>query len=187
MPLPEAIRTRRTVRLYQQKPLSWKDLEEIIEAARLAPSARNLQPLEYVVVTDEKLRKEMFSCMGFGGLIPDFKGKEPVAYVIVLVNKSLKGDWTSRDCGLAVENLVLAAWEKGIGSCILARIDRDRIRSLLRIPDKYEIDLVVTLGYPAEKPVIEEMSAGTDYRRDDKGVLHVPKRRLKDILRRNGF
>jgi len=187
MPLPEAIRTRRTIRLYQQKPVPWKDLEEMVEAARLAPSARNLQPLEYVIVDSPKLLKEMFSCMGFGGLISDFKGKEPAAYVVVLVNKGLKGDWTSHDSGMAVENLVLAAWEKGIGSCILARINRDRIREILRIPEKYEIDLVVTLGYPAEKPVIEEMSAGTDYRRDSKGILRVPKRPLREILRRNGF
>jgi nitroreductase len=192
MDFHEILKTRRTVRLYQQRPLDWKELEECVDCARLAPSARNIQPLEYVVVTEEKLCREMFSCMGFGGGIKDFSGKEPAAYAVVLVNKELKGDWTSHDCGLGVQNLVLATWEKGIASCILARVNKEKIRSLLKIPETHEIELVVTLGYPAETPVAEDISQDVLKesllsRRDSKGVLHVPKRRLKDILHRNGF
>jgi nitroreductase len=187
MPFSEILRTRRTVRLYQQKPLSWSELEECVDCARFAPSARNIQPMEYVIVMEEKLRKEMFSCIGMGGGISDFRGKEPMAYVVVLVNKEMRGDWASHDCGLAVGNLVLAAWEKGIASCILARINREKIGALLRIPEKYNIELVVTLGYPAEKPVAEEMQKDTHGYRDSKGVLHVPKKPLKSILHRNGF
>jgi nitroreductase len=192
MPFPEILRTRRTVRLYQQKPLSWSELEECVDAARFAPSARNIQPLEYVVVTEEKLRKEMFSCMDMGGGISDFRGKEPAAYAVVLVNNELKGQWYAHDCGLAVQNLVLAAWEKGIASCILARINKDRIRSLLKIPETHEIELVVTMGYPAETPVAEditqdELKEDLLSKRDAKGILHVPKRPLKKILHRNAF
>ena len=187
MPFSEILKTRRTVRLFQQREIPWRDLEECIEAARLAPSARNLQPFEYIVVDFHGPLEEMFSCMGFGGGITSFRGKEPVAYAVVLINKDLRGNWYAHDCGLAVGNLVLAAWEKGIGSCILARIERDKIRKVLKVPDKYEIELVVTLGYPAEKPVIEEMEEEAEYRRDEKGVLHVPKRPLRQILHRNGF
>jgi nitroreductase len=187
MPFSEILKTRRTVRLYQQKPLSLSELEECVDAARLAPSARNIQPMEYVLVTDERLRKEMFSCIGLGGGVSDFRGKEPMAYVVVLINRELKGDFAIHDCGLAVQNLVLAAWDKGIASCILARINKDKIRSLLKIPEKYDIELVVTMGYPAEKPVAEDIQKDTSGYRDSKGTLHVPKRRLKDILHRDGF
>jgi len=187
MNFPEILRTRRTVRLYQQKPLSWSELEECVDAARFAPSARNIQPMEYVAVTEENLRKDMFSCIGLGGGVADFTGKEPAAYVVILINKSIRGDWASHDCGLAVQNLVLAAWEKGIASCILARMNKEKIRSLLKIPDTHEIELVVTMGYPAEKPVAVEMEKDTSVFRDAKGTLHVPKRRLKDVLHKNGF
>ena len=181
------LRTRRTVRLYQQKRIPYKHLEECVEAARLAPSARNIQPLEYVIVDSGKLLKEMFSCLGMGGGITDFSGREPAAYVAVLVNRELRGNWASHDCGMAAENLVLAAWNRGIGSCILAMINKDRMRELLRIPERYEIELVVAMGYPAERPVAEDISEGTKSYRDGKGVLHVPKRTLKQVLHRNGF
>lgn len=187
MQFSEILRTRRTVRLYQQKPVPLKEIEECVDLARLAPSARNMQPLEYIIVTDEDLRKEMFACMGFGGRLQDLSGKEPTAYVVVLVKSSLKGDWTKHDCGLAVQNLILAAWEKGIASCILARINRDKIRSLLKIPGTHEIELVVTMGYPAEKPVAFDSDDLGQYSRDSKGNLHVPKRPLRKILHKNSF
>jgi nitroreductase len=155
--------------------------------ARLSPSARNIQPLEYIIVDSRGPLKEMFPCMGFGGLVEDFSGKEPMVYVVVLVNKSLVNDWTKHDCGLAVENLLLAAWEKGIASCILARINRKKIRALLKIPDNYEIELVVTMGYPAERPVAFDSDDMAGFTRDAKGVLRVPKRRLRKILHRNKF
>jgi FMN reductase [NAD(P)H] len=187
MPFSDIIKTRRTIRLYQQKSIPYKDLEDCVDCARLAPSARNSQPLEYVIVDSQELLKDMFSCMGFGGGISSFVGKEPVAYIVILVNKDLKGPWAAYDSGLAVENLCLAAWEKGIGTCILARINREKIKALLKIPDKYEIDLVITMGYPAEKSAAEEMKDSNNGYRDEKGVWHVPKRPLKKIAHRNGF
>jgi len=182
------LETRRTIRQYRQKPIPHKDLKKMVNAARLAPSARNIQPLEYVVVDSAGPLKEMFGCMGFGGGIKSFRGREPSAYVIVLINKYLSSKWQAYDCGMAVENMAIAAWGMGIGSCILGRINKERIRQLLSIPDKYDIDLVVALGYPAEKPVAEDMKGqSVDYHRDANGTLHVPKRRMKDILHRNGF
>jgi len=187
MAFSEVIKTRRTIRQYEQKAIPYKELEDCVDAARLAPSARNIQPLEYVIVDSHEMRKDMFSCMGFGGGVTNLSGKEPVAYVVILVNKDLKGPWAAYDCGLAIENLCLAAWEKGIGSCILARINRDKIRQILKIPEKYEIDIVVTLGYPAEKSVAYDAEGAMDYHRDEKGVLHIPKRPLSKITHRNGF
>ena len=187
MTLLQTIRTRRTVRLFMQKRVPYKYLEECVEAARLAPSARNIQPLEYVVVDSDKLRSGMFSCLGMGGGITDFSGREPAAYVALLVNRELRGNFAAHDCGMAAQNLVLAAWSRGIGSCILAMINKDRMRKLLGIPDSYDIELVVAMGYPAEKPVAEDMGESTKSYRDGKGILHVPKRSLKQVLHRNRF
>ncbi len=187
----DIIKTRRTIRQYKQRDIALDELREIVDAGRYAPSARNVQPLEYVVVDRDGPRQEMFKCMGFGGELDSLEGKEPVAYVVVLINKNIESNWYRHDSGMAVQNMMLAAWSKGIASCVLARINRERIRELLKIPDRYEIDLVVTMGYPAEKSVAEDMKEGKDgdtrYYRDDKGVLHVPKRRPDDVMHRNGF
>jgi nitroreductase len=188
MDVIEACRTRRTVRQFLPKPVPFNVLEKCVDAARLAPSARNLQVLEYVVVDSEGPLDKMFKCMGFGGDVDSFDGKEPRAYIAILINKDIPSNWDKHDSGMATENIMLAAWEQGIGSCALAKINRKGIMELLAIPERYEVDLVVALGYPAEQPVTVEASGGdTQYYRDGKGRLHIPKRRLADMLHRNGF
>ncbi|MBU2457889.1 MAG: nitroreductase family protein, partial [Planctomycetes bacterium] len=92
------------------------------------------------------------------------------------------------DAAAAIENILLAAWGKGIGSCWLGLIDREKISQILNIAPKYHIDSVVALGKPAEKPVMEDAKTeDTKYYLDDKDTLHVPKRPLKKILHFNRF
>ncbi|MBC7074271.1 nitroreductase family protein [Candidatus Parcubacteria bacterium] len=185
MKVYQAILKRRTIRLFQPKSIKKKILEKLINAARLAPSARNLQPLEYLVVDDPKLCDQIFENVYFGGKVEALRKKEnrPVAYILVLVNKKIKESDFEHDVGLAVENIVLSAWEEGIGCCILGAIDRKKITQIFNLPSHYYLDLVVALGYPAEKPVLEE--GKKEYWRDEKGILHVPKRSLKEILHWN--
>lgn len=189
MDVIEACRTRRTVRQFQQKPVPFDALERCVDAARLAPSARNLQVLEYVVVDSDGPLDGMFKCMGFGGDVESFEGREPAAYIAILINRGIPSNWDRHDSGMATENIMLAAWEQGLGSCALAKINREGIKKLLLIPGNYEVDLVVALGYPAEHPVTAEVGpdGGTQYYRDEKGRLHIPKRKLADVLHRNGF
>jgi nitroreductase len=185
------IKGRRTIRLYEQRDIASDDLKEMVDAARFAPSARNVQPLEYIIIDSDGPLDEMFSCMGFGGGIDenDFEERKPRAYVVVLVNKDIPSNWYEHDSGMAVQNLMLAAWSKGIASCVLAKINRNGIRELLGVPDNYEIDLVITLGYPAEKSVVEDVGKNEDisYSRDSQGTLHIPKKRIEDVMHRNGF
>lgn len=187
----DVIGERRTIRLFRQEAVAYDRLEKMVDAARLAPTARNLQPLEFVVVDSEGLLVGMFGCMVMGGELnrEDFKGKEPMAYIVILINKELENKWTRYDAGIASQNIMLSAWDQDIGSCLLAKIDRDGIRKLLNVPDSYEIDLVVALGYPAEQSVAEDAESGKEmiYYRDKDGKLHVPKRMLKDVIHRNSF
>lgn len=181
--------TRRTIRMFEQRKINFQYLEEMINAARLAPSARNLQPLEYIIVDSPFLVKNIFSCMGFGGemKIPD--KKTATAYIIILANKEIDSPWLQYDSGMAAENIMLKAWENGIGSCIIAKIDRKNIVSMLSIPENYRVDLAIALGYPAENPSVDEIEAEekTDYYRDASGVLHIPKKKIESIMHRNGF
>jgi nitroreductase len=185
MEVYQAILKRRTIRIFKNKKIPKRILEKLVNAARLAPSARNLQPLEYLVVNDSKLSDLIFENVYFGGQVEKLRKKEnrPVAYILVLVNKKIRSSGFEHDVGLAVENIVLAALEMRIGCCIMGAIEREKIKKILKIPSKYHLDLVLALGYPAEKPVLEQGKG--KYWRDEKGVLHIPKRPLKEILHFN--
>lgn len=186
MKVYQAILKRRTIRIFKDKKIPKKILELLVNAARLAPSARNLQPLEYLVVNDSKLCDLVFENVYFGGETDKLRKKEnrPTAYILILVNKKIRQKEFEHDVGLAAQNIVLAALEKGIGSCIMRAFEEEKLMKILKIPKKYFLDLIIALGYPAEKPKIVE-GKWRKYWRDKKGVLHVPKRKLKEILHWN--
>jgi len=115
--------------------------------------------------------------------------KRPVSYIIVLINKERAlANFGPVDAAAAIENILLAAQGRDIGSCWLGSINRDKIREILEIPDKHDIDSVIALGYPDETPVMEDCKGGSiEYYLDDKNVLHVPKRPLTSITHMNKF
>ena len=191
MSLYDLIISRRSIRQFKQEPVSRYILQKFINASRLAPSAANRQPLEFVVVDEEKIRKEVFTCLKWAAYIaPEGNpkpGHEPVAYIVVLVNSEIREKGFEWDVGAAIENMILAALEKGIGSCWLLSVDREKLREILNIPENYKIDSVLALGYPDENPVIEDMKDSIKYWKDQAGQLHVPKRKLEDVIHFNKF
>lgn len=191
MSLYDLIISRRSIRQFKQEPVSRDILQKLINASRLAPSAANRQPLEFVVVDEEKIRKEVFTCLKWAAYIaPEGNpkpGHEPVAYIVVLVNSEIREKGFEWDVGAAIENMILAALEKGIGSCWLLSVDREKLREILNIPENHKIDSVLALGYPDENPVIEDMKDSIKYWKDQAGQLHVPKRKLEDVIHFNKF
>jgi nitroreductase len=191
MSLYDLIISRRSIRQFKPVPISRNILVRTVNAGRLAPSAANLQPLEFIVVDEEALRPKVFPCLKWAAYIApqgDPKpGQEPQAYIMILVNTRVREKGFEWDVGAAVENMILAAREEGIGTCWLLSVNRESLRSLLRIPEHFRIDSVLALGYPAESPVIEEMKDSIEYWKDQKGRLHVPKRRLEDVIHYNTF
>jgi nitroreductase len=191
MSLYELMLSRRSVRQFKPEPVPEVLLKNVVNAARLAPSAAKCQPLEFIVVTEESLRGRIFSCLSWASYItpqgdPE-PGQEPQAYIVILVNLRVRKKGFERDVGAAAENMILAAWEKGVGSCWLLSINRERMRSLLKVPEHYRIDTVLALGFPAETPVLEEMTDSVQYWKDQKGCLHVPKRKLEDVVHLDRF
>ena len=188
MNIYEMILKRRTIRRFQKKKVSYEVLEKCVNAARLAPSAANLQPCEYLIVDEEDLLDEVFGTLQWAGYISDGSppaSQRPTAYIIVLINQEVKRKGFEHDVGMAVENIILTALEEGVGSCCFGSVDREKLRKALHIPPKYIINLVIALGYPNESPVLEPFENSVKYWKDKKGLLHVPKRKLKDILHRN--
>lgn len=182
----DLIRQRRTIRKFQQKKLERSQLERLVEAAGLAPSASNLQPLKYIIVGEEEKVAQFFQHVKWAGYIaPEGnpkKGEEPVAYIVILADTEVRKAGYELDAGAAAQNMILSALEEGIGSCWIASIDREAVRKKLNIPDRYVIITAVALGYPSESPVMEDEKGSIRYYKDESGILHVPKRKLEDII-----
>jgi len=189
----EAIKSRRSVRRFRQEAISKETLLELVEAARCAPSAANRQPLEFVIVNAEEQTAQVFAQLAWAGYIQPRRdppaGKRPVAYIIVLVHtEKAMAEFGKVDAAAAIANILLTAQGEGIGSCWLGSINRDELREILDIPDKYDIDSVVALGYPDEQPVMEDCKGESiEYYLDDNDVLHVPKRPFRSITHMNKF
>lgn len=191
MDIRQVIKTRRTIRLFKQEPLLDELLVELAEAGRCAPSGANLQPLEYIIVSDTEQLASVFAQLAWAGYIKPKRTPpadlRPVAYIIVLVNTEICSDG-SVDAAAAIENILLAAWGQGIGSCWIGSVKRRNLRKVLDLPENYIIDSVIALGYPAEQPVMEDCKdESIKYYLDETDHLHVPKRPLKAITHLNKF
>lgn len=192
MSLYDLIVSRRSIRQFKPEPIMRDTLQKLVNAARLGPSAANLQPLEFIVIDEVEKREQIFPCLKWAGHIaPEGNpksGQEPVAYIVVLANTRIREKGYKWDSGAAIENMILAAWEEGIGSCWIISVDREMVGEILNMPEiYYKIDSVVALGYPAEKPVVEELKDSVKYWKDEVGQLHVPKRKLEDVIHFNKF
>ena len=197
MDVYEAVTKRRAIRRFQDRPVPYDILEKCVNAGRLAPSGRNHQTCEYIVIDDPAVLPQIFDNIGGSVKLPPDKGgplpaNQPKAYIIILINKSWEGDANRRritlyDVGIAAENIILVALEQGIGCCPILMFQENEIKQVLDIPDGYDIGLVIAMGYPDESPVTDVATDSVDIWVDEQLVRHVPKRKLEDIIHRNSF
>lgn len=187
MDLEEAIYKRRTIRRFKQEKVSLDKLKKLVDFARFAPSGSNIQGIEYVIVHNPEIRENLFPLVRWASSLPKEERtpeteRRPTAYIIVLLNKNIKRSYYEFDVGAAVENILLGAVKFRLGACWMGSINANKIRALLEIPEFYEITHVISLGYPDEESVIETYEDSFTYWKDDKGVMHVPKRNVDDII-----
>ena len=180
------LKNRSYRRFDEDHKISRDDLLEMIDAARLSASARNLQPLKYYLSIDPELNSRIFPTLAWAGYLKDWSGpgpgEQPTAY-IVQVNDTLLGTNYFCDDGIAAQSILLTAVEKGLGGCIIASVKRETLAEVLQLPEHLKIIQVIALGKPAEKVVIEEMQDGDiKYWRDEQDVHHVPKRSLEELV-----
>jgi nitroreductase len=197
MTVYEAILKRRSIRRFKNKAVPYEALEKCIDAGRLAPSGRNQQVCEYIVINDARVLPGIFENIGGSAKMPSEKGgpspaQTPKAYTLILANKTLEGDANRRritlyDVGMAAENIILTALEQGIGACPILMFNEKDLKLILEIPDEYDIVLVIAMGYPDESPVADVATDSVNIWVDDKGLRHVPKRKLADIIHHNKF
>ena len=153
----EAIHTRRSVRKYENKPISEDVVQKLLAAAMMAPSANNAQPWQFVVITERKLLDEIPNINPHAWMA----GQAPLA-ILICGDLSLEvspGYWPV-DCAAAVQNLLLAAHALGLGAVwtgVYPRQERmDGLRRLLNLPEHVVAHTLIPLGYPAEHPVTED-------------------------------
>jgi nitroreductase len=187
MQTQKLIHARRTIRKFTQEPLTGEQMRRYVDAARVAPSGANLQPLKYVIVRTKEMTDKVFPLVKWAAyLAPDYNPKEterPTAYVVVCADTAIRKAGYDMDVGASVENLILCALEDGVGACWMGSVDRPQLKDLLKLSEDLVISCVVALGYPDESPA--ETTVDSDnirYYLDETGTLRVPKRTLDDVI-----
>jgi nitroreductase len=144
MEFMDVVRKRRSIRRYKNKPIPDEVLEEILESGRLAPSGANRQPWEFFVVTDQGLKERIE--------VPEWAAEAP-AVLGVCGDPEVSQNWHVVDPTIAMEHMVLAAANLGLGTCWLGKLGRDdRIKAALGIPDRLKVIAITPVGYPDESP-----------------------------------
>ena len=180
MELMDVIKSRRSIRKYQDKPVEREKINACLEAARLAPSACNSQPWHYIVIDDPKV-KEAFCKEAFSGVYSMTKFAEKAPVLIAAVSD--RGNFTSRignffrrtefylvDQGISGEHLVLRAHDLGLGTCWIGWLNSDKAEKFFHLPKSKKIEHLIALGYPAEEPAprprqkMEEMVSYNEYK-----------------------
>ena len=153
------ILTRRSIKRYETRDIPEEVLQQILEAGRQAPSAANRQPIRFVIVKDHDILKNLCD-----NLITRFVKAAPLAVVGCAGTKSLlTGKWALVDATIAMQNMVIAAWVLGVGSCWIGACNEEKVKELLKIPNKWRVVALITFGYPAEqskprkKKLVEEL------------------------------
>ena len=162
MEVKEAIQKRKSIRKYKDKKLDKNIINELIEAARLSPSAKNTQTWKFKLVTDEKTKKLLKENKVFR---QDFVYTAPLIIVCCADYKSYPeskgGEYSNvspreraiTDLAIASQSLVLRATELGLGSCYVGLLNERKLKKLLNIPENFILNYVITIGYTDEEGI----------------------------------
>jgi len=186
--LRNLVLSNRSYRRFDEScPIPRETLVELVGLARCTASAGNRQPLKYILSADRETNARIFPFLAWAGYLKDWdgpaSGERPTGYIVILVDESITKDWWCDD-GIAAQTILLGAVEKGFGGCMFGSVQREKLRQEFAIPDHLRVRLVLALGKPAETVVLEDLKPGGDIRywRDEKGVHHVPKRNLEELI-----
>ena len=189
MDIMEFLKTRRTYRRFEQKPVEPAIAREIMEAARIASCGANRQTLKYVLVQSPEMVAKVQPLVKWAAYLPPEQGTPkadelPTFYAAVVQDTAISGDLAT-DTGIALANMTLAAWDKGVGSCIMGAIDKPALTALLGIEEPQKLAFMVAFGYPTHAarvvPLTEQ--TGVKYYLDANRDYCVPKRSAEELAR----
>ncbi len=186
--LKELIRANRSYRRFDAEfAISGDTLSELVDLARLSATAGNLQTLRFFLSCTPPANDIIFPHLKWAAYLRYWNGpavqERPAAYILIL-GPAQASKFHHFDAGIAAQSITLGATEKGLGGCQIASFDRTELHRKLNLAVDLEILLVIALGKPAEKVVIDEVTDPDDieYWRDEDDIHHVPKRALEDLI-----
>ena len=189
MSFRELVLKNRSTRAFDpERRISREELEQLVDLARLTPSAVNLQPLKYLLSWQEETNALILAHTAWAGLLKDIslppEGKGPAGYIVICIDTQIAKN-AATDVGIAAQTILLGAAEKGLSGCMIGAID-SKLHDLLGLKEQYRISLIVALGKGAEDiRLVETKGNDTAYYRE--GDAHyVPKRPLEEILINGG-
>ncbi len=194
MPLSDLLARDRSYRGFRQTPRpSYEQLCHLAALTRLCPSSGNVQPLKYRPVCDDQTNALILSLTRWAGRMKTPKlpreGMAPTAYLVVLHDVDVSPNPVAfyKDVGIAAHTMLLGAVEMGFGGCMLGGFSAERLSEALALPQHLKPVLVIALGAPAERIVLEDAPVGFvdrdhAYYRDAEDVHHVWKRTLEELI-----
>jgi len=156
MDVSEAITGRRSIRAFKRENVSEEIVEKLVDAARWAPSAGNIQPWEFIIIRETRIKRKLANA----ALNQTFIEEAPVVIVICaceILSSQRYGDrgkelYCLQDTAAAVQNLLLLAYSFGLGTCWVGAFKEEEVRETLRVPDGTRPVAIVPVGFPAETP-----------------------------------
>lgn len=151
MSILEVLKKRRSIRKYQTKGVEKDKILQVLEAARLGPSAANMQPCQFIVVTDGEMREKLRAAYNEEWFV-----NSPVIVVGCVNHKEAwrrrdREEYWKVDGAIAMQNLILAATELGLGTCWVANFNEKAAKKALDIPKDFRVVAMTPLGYPDEE------------------------------------
>ena len=164
-----AIKKRRSIRAYSKEKITKEELEKLIDAMRWAPSAGNIQPWKFIIVSNTEIKHKL----SIAALDQMFIEEAPIVVVVCANEKDSEGGYGSRgktlyclqDTAAAIQNLLLAAYALGLGTCWIGAFNEEEVRRILNVPIGVRPVAIVPVGHPSEKP-------RTRQRRSMKDIIH---------------
>ncbi|MDD4108033.1 MAG: nitroreductase family protein [Prolixibacteraceae bacterium] len=180
------LKNRSYRRFYQQEEIPREALLKMVEAARLSPSGRNVQPFKFFITNDRELNARIFPALAWAGYLKEWNGPEegerPSGYIVLLHDTTISQGY-SCDNGIFAQSILLQAVDLGFGGCIIASFNKETICKLLNLPAELVPVMVIALGKPKEVVVVDDIKEGdVRYWRDENQVHHVPKRTLDELI-----
>lgn len=189
MSVMEKLAARRTYRRFAQKAVPQDVVEDIIEALRLSSCGANRQAVRLVIVSKPEDVAKVQPLVKWAGYLPPEQGAPkadelPTLYVAVVQDTSIPGDLAT-DTGIALANMTLAAWDKGVGSCIMGAINKPALSEMLGIAEPEKLAFMIAFGYPTHEAHIVPLTAetGVKYYLDASRDYCVPKRSEEELAR----
>lgn len=189
MSVMEKLAARRTYRRFAQKAVPQDVVEDIIEALRLSSCGANRQAVRLVIVSKPEDVAKVQPLVKWAAYLPPEQGTPkadelPTLYVAVVQDTSIPGDLAT-DTGIALANMTFAAWDKGVGSCIMGAINKPAISEMLGIAEPEKLAFMIAFGYPTHEAHIVPLTAetGVKYYLDASRDYCVPKRSEEELAR----